>query len=167
VLTVVLKLINSAEPDLAFFGQKDIQQALLIRRLARDLDLPVTVRVVPTLRDADGLALSSRNAYLTAAQRHLAPLLAGALAAAARRLAAGETDPEAVRQAGLELLAGHPELVLDYLQVVELESLQVPRRIAGPVVVAGAVRLGATRLIDNIIHPAAALARLASGEQSS
>ncbi len=164
VLTVVLKLLHAAEPDLAFFGQKDIQQALLIRRMVRDLDLPVEVRVVPTVRESDGLALSSRNAYLTPRQRAAAPYLARALSVCARLLAAGETDPAVVRHAGLKMLAGVEDLAVEYLEVAALDSLQAPPAVEGPVVVAAAVRLGTTRLIDNVIHPDAALAALARGE---
>ncbi len=164
VLTVVLKLLHAAEPDLAFFGQKDIQQALLIRRMVRDLDLPVEMRVVPTVRESDGLALSSRNAYLTPRQRAAAPYLARALSVCARLLAAGETDPAVVRHAGLEMLAGVEDLAVEYLEVAALDSLQAPPAVEGPVVVAAAVRLGTTRLIDNVIHPDAALAALARGE---
>lgn len=167
VLTVVLKLFNTVEPDIAIFGQKDIQQALLIRRMVRDLHLPVEIQVEPTVREDDGLALSSRNRYLSAEERRRAPALWQALSACRELLEAGESRPEQVRAAGLEVLEAVPGLTVDYLQVVDLETLAPPQQIGRPLVVAGAVRLGNTRLIDNIVCPPGALAGPSTGASTS
>jgi pantoate--beta-alanine ligase len=167
VLTVVLKLFNTVEPDLAIFGQKDIQQALLIRRMVRDLHLPVEIQVAPTVRDEDGLALSSRNRRLSTEDRRRAPALWQALSASRECLEAGESRPEQIRAAGLAILEAVPGLTVDYLQVVDLETLAPPRQIGRPLVVAGAVRLGGTRLIDNIVCPPGALAGPSNGASTS
>jgi pantoate--beta-alanine ligase len=167
VLTVVLKLFNTVEPDLAIFGQKDIQQALLIRRMVRDLHLPVEIQVAPTVRDEDGLALSSRNRRLSTEDRRRAPALWQALSACRERLEAGESRLEQIRAAGLAILEAVPGLTVDYLQVVDLETLAPPRQIGRPLVVAGAVRLGGTRLIDNIVCPPGALAGPSTGTSTS
>lgn len=158
MLTVVLKLLHIVEPDTAVFGQKDAQQALLIRRMVRDLDLPVQLAIEPTVREPDGLALSSRNAGLEAEERRRAPVLARALHASRARLAAGETDLSAARAAGLALLdaaaaaGGTSSLAVDYFEVVDLDTLRSPARPGAPLLIAGAIRLGRTRLIDNLIH---------------
>ena len=158
MLTVVLKLLHIVEPEVAVFGQKDAQQALLIRRMVRDLDLPVTLAIEPTVREPDGLALSSRNVGLDAEERRRAPVLARALLACRSRLAAGETDPAAARAAGLALLeaearaGGQAPLTVDYFEVVDLDTLRPPVRTGTPLLIAGAVRLGRTRLIDNLVH---------------
>ena len=157
VLTVVLKLLAAAEPDVAVFGQKDAQQAILIRRLVRDLNLPVTVAIEPTVREPDGLALSSRNGYLSVDDRSRALVLSRALAACLRRLEQGVLSPGEVRQAGHAVLATQPDVVVDYFEVVDLERLRAPERIDRPVLVAGAIRVGTTRLIDNVVWPPAAL----------
>jgi pantoate--beta-alanine ligase len=167
VLTIVLKLFQVVEPDVAVFGQKDLQQALLIRRMVRDLDSPVQIRIAPTIRDADGLALSSRNAYLDADERQRALRLSRALRAAAQRLAAGETDTGRIRQAGRALLEGNGGLDVEYLEVADLETMQTPARVEGPVAIIGAVRVGRTRLIDNVIYPPGALAGLSAGASTS
>lgn len=158
VLTIVLKLFHVVEPDVALFGQKDAQQALLIRRMARDLDLPVDIDIEPTVREPDGLALSSRNAGLDAGERRRAPILSRALQAAGMRLAAGGSDTRAARAAGRALLdaeaaVGEPgSLSVDYFEIVDLDTLRAPTRTDVPLLIAGAVRLGRTRLIDNLIH---------------
>jgi pantoate--beta-alanine ligase len=167
VLTIVLKLFTAAEPDLAVFGQKDLQQALLIRRMVRDLGLPVEIRVAPTVRDADGVALSSRNTFLTPDQREQARSLSRALHAGLESLAAGETDPTTVREAGLRILKSTRGPAVDYLELVDLETLRRPDRVQGPVALAGAVRIGEIRLIDNAIYPPGALAGLSAGAPGS
>ncbi|MEM8678622.1 MAG: pantoate--beta-alanine ligase [Planctomycetota bacterium] len=148
VCTVVLKLLNITQPDEAFFGKKDYQQYLVIRDMVRDLNL--TAKIVPceTQRDPDGLAMSSRNAYLTADERHTALAIPQALAAAARRVDASETSPELITQAMLDCLE-HPSINLDYAVVVDADTLQPITTIDGPVLVAIAARVGSTRLIDN------------------
>jgi pantoate--beta-alanine ligase len=163
VLTVVLKLFNTVEPDLAIFGQKDFQQAALIQRMVRDLHLPVEIQVEPTVREEDGLALSSRNRRLSAEDRCRAPALWQALSACRERLAAGETRLEAVEAAGRAILAAVPGLTVEYLQIVDRETLAPPQQVGRPLVVAGAVQLGTTRLIDNIICPPGALDGSSSG----
>jgi pantoate--beta-alanine ligase len=150
VATVVAKLFNAVQPDVAYFGQKDAQQAVVIRRMARDLDFPVTVEVLPTVREADGLALSSRNAYLGDAERERAPALARALAAAERRAAEGGSLRDAIATARAELEAAgvRPE----YLEARNAEDLTPAVSFNGrPVLVAVAARIGETRLIDNVV----------------
>ncbi len=151
VATVVLKLFNIVQPDAAYFGQKDAQQARIIQQMVRDLDVPVQVRVCPIVRAEDGLALSSRNQYLDAGQRSQAPVLHRALAEARRRIEAGERDAERLRR-GLEAcIAAAPGTVLDYAAVIDADSLQPLARLQGAVLVALAVRFGSTRLIDNLL----------------
>jgi pantoate--beta-alanine ligase len=153
VATVVLKLLNMAQPDVAYFGQKDAQQALVVRRLVADLDVPVRVATVPTVRDHDGLALSSRNARLAGPERSRAVALARALEAAERAVAAGERDATGVAErarAAMTPFGVEPE----YLAVVDPESLAPLPAIDRDALVAVAARVGATRLIDNtLVHP--------------
>jgi pantoate--beta-alanine ligase len=153
VTTVVAKLLNIVSPDLAYFGQKDAQQALVIRRLVRDLDMPVRIEVCPTVRDADGLALSSRNAHLSPADRIRATALHRALAAVQDAVAGGERDPAALRaraHAELDAAAIEP----DYFELVSTETLAPVSRIDGAVLAVLAADVGGTRLIDNqLIQP--------------
>ena len=149
VLTVVGKLLHITAPDVTFFGQKDAQQLLLIARMADDLNFPVEVVAVPTVRDHDGLALSSRNTYLTEADRPAALALSRALAAGAAEAANGA---DAVRRAALAVLEAEPGVRLDYLALVETGSLtDVPDGMTGPALLAVAARVGSTRLIDNAL----------------
>ncbi len=150
VATVVLKLLNLVGPDRAYFGQKDAQQVAVIRRLVRDLNVPVELRVGPTVRERDGLALSSRNVYLDASRRAQAPVLSRALQAGRARIEGGERDPAAVRRAMAETVATAPDAVLDYAAVVDADTFAVPGRLAGDVLLLLAARLGPTRLIDNL-----------------
>ncbi len=145
VLTVVAKLFHIVQPDLAFFGEKDYQQLVLVRKMARDLDFPLSVVGVPTVREPDGLALSSRNAYLSAADRDRAPVLQRALAAGAGVSARG---PQAVLDAARGVLAGEPALTLDYLELTDPELGPDPQ--AGRARLLVAARIGGTRLIDNV-----------------
>ncbi len=158
VLTVVLKLFHAMEPDVAVFGQKDVQQALLIRRMVRDLDIPIEIRVAPTIREDDGLALSSRNRFLKAEERGQAGALNKALKACCERWEAGEKDAGKIRAAGLEVLESCSALEVQYLEIVDLETLALPLRHGHPVIMSGAVLAGGTRLIDNIVYPPGALA---------
>jgi len=148
VLTVVAKLLHLTAPDVAYFGQKDAQQLLLIRRMAADLDFPVEVVSVPTVRDPDGLALSSRNGYLTPADREVALALSRSLRAGVAEAGSG---PEAVRRAARAVLDGEPGLGVDYLALVDPATLaEVPDDFRGEALLAVAARVGTTRLIDNM-----------------
>ncbi|MDQ1288798.1 MAG: pantoate--beta-alanine ligase [Actinomycetota bacterium] len=149
VLTVVAKLLHLTRPDAALFGQKDAQQLVLIRRLVRDLDFGVDVVGVPTVREPDGLAMSSRNAYLSPSERPVALGLARALRAGAGRSAKG---PDAVRRAAGDVLAGEPGCRVDYLVLVDTVTLaEVPEGFRGEALLAVAARVGTTRLIDNVL----------------
>jgi pantoate--beta-alanine ligase len=153
VATVVTKLLNMAQPDVAYFGQKDAQQAAVIRRLVRDLDIPVRIAVCPTVREPDGLALSSRNVHLQGADRERALALARALDAAAEAVAAGERDARAVARAGRAAMA-RLGVEAEYVALVRPDDLRPVDAIDGEVLVAVAARVGSTRLIDNtILHP--------------
>lgn len=151
VLTVVAKLFHLVEPDVACFGQKDIQQALLLRAMVRDLDWPLELVVVPTVREPDGLALSSRNVYLAPAERAEAIGLWEALRAAADRYEAGERRTEALVAAMRAAIAARPMLVADYIAVVEPDGLADVDVAHDGCVAAVAARVGRTRLIDNVI----------------
>ena len=144
VATVVLKLFSAVRPDRAYFGQKDAQQAAVVTRLAGDLLTGVAVVVCPTVRDADGLALSSRNAYLAEAERRAALCLFRALVAANERYGAEERDAAALRGVLHGVLAAEPLVCVDYAEVVDERTFRGPGRLA-----VLAVRIGATRLIDN------------------
>lgn len=151
VLTVVAKLFHLVEPDVALFGRKDIQQAVLVRQMVRDLDWPLEVVVVPTVREADGLALSSRNAYLSPAQRRQAVTLSAALGAAHQAFVAGERRAAALDALVRGRIGAEPALRLEYLAVVEPRTLTPVETVDAGTVLALAARLGRTRLIDNII----------------
>jgi pantoate--beta-alanine ligase len=151
VLTVVLKLFQLTLPSRAYFGQKDFQQVVLVRQMVRDFAVPVRIVAVPTVREPDGLAMSSRNVYLEPAQRAAAPRLHQALGAAVTAFRTGNTDP-----AGLEAIVRHsleatPDLVVDYACVVDDITLRQPDRAQPGNVLAVAVKLGSTRLIDNAV----------------
>jgi pantoate--beta-alanine ligase len=150
VATVVTKLLNMVQPDAAYFGQKDAQQALVIRRLVRDLDIPVRIEICPTVREPDGLALSSRNAHLDGADRARALALSEALAAAESAVAAGERDAAAVAAAARAAMAAHA-VAPEYLALVSPGTLAPVGRIDGEVLVLVAARVGTTRLIDNTL----------------
>jgi len=151
VTTVVAKLFHIVEPDVAFFGQKDAAQAAIIRRMVRDLALPVEIAVCPIVREVDGLALSSRNAYLDPAQRKAATVLYRALMRIQALADRGERDAGKLIAAGKEVVAQEPGIRLDYLEMVDNESLDPVADIAGGALVAIAGFAGATRLIDNIV----------------
>ncbi len=150
VATVVAKLFNMVGPDLALFGQKDAQQALVIRKLVRDLDFPVRIEVVPTVRDRDGFALSTRNGYLTAAERERALALSRALRASEALVEGGELEADRVLEAAraeLEQAAVVPE----YLELRSAADLSPAERVDGEVLMCVAARVGPARLIDNVI----------------
>ncbi|HEX8102396.1 MAG TPA: pantoate--beta-alanine ligase [Solirubrobacteraceae bacterium] len=150
VATVVAKLLNMVGPDAAYFGQKDAQQLAIVRKLARDLDIPVTIEGVATVREADGLALSSRNVHLTPADRPRALALRAALTAAEDAVAGGERDPDAIRAAGLEAMAARG-VEPEYLEVVDPDTFTPLAALDGRALVAVAARIGTTRLIDNTL----------------
>lgn len=148
MLTVVNKLLNIVGPTRAYYGQKDAQQLLLIKRMARDLDMPVEIVGVPTVREHDGLALSSRNVYLSEHDREVALCLSKALKAGE---AARNSGPAAVRRAAREVLVREPLALVDYLVLVDPVTLeQVPEYFRGEALLAVAAKVGTTRLIDNI-----------------
>jgi pantoate--beta-alanine ligase len=150
VATVVTKLFNMVGPDVAYFGQKDAQQTLVITRLVRDLDIPVCIEVCPTVRDGDGLALSSRNAYLSAADRQRALGLSRALRAAEAAVESGEIDARAVLAAARGELDAHG-IDPEYLALRSATDLSPVERVNGTTLLAVAARVGRARLIDNTI----------------
>ena len=150
VATVVAKLLDIVQPDRAYFGEKDAQQLAVIRRMVADLNLPVEIVGIPTVRESDGLAMSSRNQHLSPEERAIAPLLYRALRAAEAAIACGERNPEMAKCRALELLAREPRIRVEYFDIVGPEELQPVTEIAGPVLIAAAAWLGSTRLIDNV-----------------
>jgi pantoate--beta-alanine ligase len=151
VATVVAKLFNIVQPTLAVFGQKDAEQVAVIRRLVRDLDLPIALDIAPTAREADGLAMSSRNAYLTPDERVAAPLLWQALSAAQAAHDAGMRDPAALRGAVLAVLAKEPRFALGYIAAADPDTLEPLTAPAKRILLSVAAKLGKTRLIDNVV----------------
>ena len=152
VATVVAKLFNLVRPDRAYFGQKDGQQVAVIRRLVRDLALGVEIVVVPTVREADGLAYSSRNVYLTPEQRRIAPVIYTALCCAEELWRAGERDADKLRRRVRQVLEEEPLVeTIDYVSLADSESMEELKEVSGRAMVSAALRLGNVRLIDNII----------------
>jgi pantoate--beta-alanine ligase len=153
VATIVLMLFAIVEPDLAYFGAKDYQQQLIVKRMVADLNLPVEIRTIDTVREADGLALSSRNRYLDPAQRSAATVLHRALAAAQKAVADGETDPNRVRQILIGTIESEALGQLDYAEVVDARTLEPMTHLSNDrkAVALLAVRFGTTRLIDNAV----------------
>jgi len=149
VATVVLKLFNMVGPDIAFFGRKDFQQCLVIKQLVRDFDLPIEIRICPTVREADGLAMSSRNVYLSAEERKQALALSRALKKAEQAVAAGERDVWKIRDTLQTELAANPGVRVQYAVVADAETLREPARLDRPCVALIAAFVGKTRLIDN------------------
>jgi pantoate--beta-alanine ligase len=150
VLTVVAKLFHLIQPDCAFFGQKDIQQLTLIRKMVRDLDWPLEIVEVATVREADGLALSSRNAYLSKEDRSRATILSRALLAAHRGFCEGEWQASVLEQRMRQQLSTQPDVAVEYIAIVEPDGLTPVPVVDGRTIVALAARIGGTRLIDNI-----------------
>ena len=151
VTTVVAKLFNAVQPDVAYFGRKDAQQALVIKQMARDLDFPVRIEVLPTVREEDGLALSSRNAYLDAEQRERAAAISRALRAAERTAGEGETSTSALLEAARDEIR-EADIEPEYLEARSAEDLSPIAELNGrPVLVAVAARVGKARLIDNVV----------------
>jgi pantoate--beta-alanine ligase len=151
VATVVLKLFNIVQPDVAFFGQKDAQQVRVIEQMVADLNVPVAIRRCPTVREPDGLALSSRNQYLDPEQRRDATVLARSLEEVRQRVEAGERSGAALERLLAERVGATPGARLDYGTVVDFDTLQRAEQLRGTVLVALAVFFGTTRLIDNVL----------------
>ncbi|WP_174299530.1 pantoate--beta-alanine ligase [Caulobacter sp. S45] len=151
VATVVAKLFNIVQPSRAYFGQKDAQQAVVIRRMVSDLDMPVQVVVADTVREADGLALSSRNVYLDAAERAVAPTLFRALSRAKGLFEGGERDAQALREVVRDLIADQPGFRVEYVSVADPDTLQELGTVGSTALMSLAARLGRTRLIDNVV----------------
>jgi pantoate--beta-alanine ligase len=151
VCTVVLKLFEIVRPDIAFFGQKDAQQAIILRTMARDLNLDVRIEVLPIVREADGLAMSSRNLYLSADEKRAALVLSRSLVVAKSLIDGGERNAGNVLAALRRMISGEPLARIDYIEAVAPESLDPVREIAEGTLIALAVFIGKTRLIDNLI----------------
>lgn len=153
VATVVLKLFNLVQPDRAYFGQKDAQQLTIIRRMVEDFNLPLTIVPVATVREPDGLALSSRNALLTPEQRKIAPVLSRSLRRAIDLIQGGERSVRVIREQALSVLTPYPEARLEDFEMVDPALLLPVQNISGPVLIAAALWLGSVRLIDNMSWP--------------
>ena len=151
VCTVVSKLFHICLPDRAYFGQKDAQQAVVIEKMVRELNFPLKIVRGPTVREADGLALSSRNSYLKPEERESGLVLSQALGLAREMIDQGEIRPEIVRDAMVELIESRPHTKIDYVEICSGEDLSPLTAIEGEVLIALAVQIGATRLIDNLL----------------
>ena len=151
VTTVVSKLFHVIEPDVAFFGQKDAAQLAVIRRMVRDLNFPVEIVGCPIVREVDGLAMSSRNIYLSAEERVRALLLHRALQTTEEKFRAGESSAALLGESARAIIAREPGVRLDYFEIVDPDLLEPVERIAQPALVAVAAYVGSTRLIDNIV----------------
>lgn len=151
VTTVVSKLFNICRPDAAYFGQKDGQQALVVERMAADLDTGARIVICPIVRGEDGVAVSSRNVYLSEEERGQAPALHRALREGAGRVEAGERDPRAVKELVEDRISEAPLAAIDYVEIVRTSDLRPPGRLEGRILIAVAVWFGQTRLIDNVI----------------
>jgi pantoate--beta-alanine ligase len=151
VATVVAKLLNIVEPDIAFFGRKDAAQVAIVRRMVRDLNMPMQIEVCPIVREPDGLAMSSRNAYLSPEQRKDALVLFRALTRAQKMFEGGERNPAALITTAKQELAARPDVRLDYFEIVDPDELTPVATINQPALAAVAAFVGNTRLIDNIV----------------
>ena len=151
VCTVLIKLFNAVEPDVAYFGQKDYQQALIARRLVRDLNLPIAIKILPIVREADSLAMSSRNCYLNQKQRDDARCLYEALLFAQHSIAKGKRDVAVIIKGMKKIISVKKSTYVDYIAVANAETLKPLKKVKGKVLVALAVRIGKIRLIDNLI----------------
>jgi pantoate--beta-alanine ligase len=151
VATVVTKLFGMVRPHLALFGQKDYQQAALVQQLVKDLNLSVHIQVRPTVRERDGLAMSSRNVYLSPEERRIAPTFYRALQAGRQAIEAGRTDGDSVREVMRQAISKEPMLEIDYLAVCDPSTLEPLTRIERQAVLLGAIRIGSVRLIDNLV----------------
>ena len=164
VATVVMKLFGIFQPDRAYFGQKDAQQLAVIRKMVRDLDVDVEITACPTLRENDGLAMSSRNVYLTPEERRVAPILHRALQAARDRWTGGERNAEVLRETMRTVLADETRLRVDYVSVADPLTCRELETVDGPALLSLAAALGKARLIDNVVIGDAAAAAMAARE---
>jgi pantoate--beta-alanine ligase len=151
VCTVVLKLFNIVQADIAYFGQKDAQQARMIQQMVRDLDVPIRLRICPIVREPDGLALSSRNRFLSPDERRQAVVLSQALREGRTLVEQGERDPDQVEHIVRRHIQAAPAARIDYVAVVDADSWQPTEPLRGNVLIAVAVKFGSTRLIDNVL----------------
>jgi len=151
VATVVAKLFNAVQPTRVYFGQKDAQQAAVIRRMTKDLNFPIDIVVCPTIRESDGLAMSSRNRYLVGADRQAATVLFKALGAAKEAYLQGEQSAEKLRRIATDILAAEPRAQVQYVSCADYESLEEQETVRGKVLLSLAVIVGKTRLIDNFV----------------
>ena len=151
VTTVVSKLFNAVQPTKAYFGQKDAQQAAVIRKMARDLDFPIEIVVCPTVREADGLAMSSRNSYLSPEERQAATVLFRSLSAARSAYERGERSAESLRGIMAEVIASEPLAKMQYVSVADYDTLEELETVTGKTLLSMAVFMGKTRLIDNFV----------------
>jgi pantoate--beta-alanine ligase len=151
VATVVLKLLNIVQPDRAYFGEKDAQQLAVIRRMVSDLNLPIAIVEVPTVRESDGLAISSRNQHLSPDERRVATVLYQALEVAQKRIASGASQAAMIKKEAMAIVQQQPQVRLEYLEIVDPDQMQPVESITGPVRVVGAIWIGSTRLIDNLL----------------
>lgn len=151
VATVVIKLFNITNPDTAYFGQKDAQQSVIIKRMTRDLNVPVKIRVMPIVREPGGLAMSSRNVYLTESERKRALVLFRALMKAKNLIKAGLKDTDKIIGSMRQLIKQKQTAEIDYVSIVGLDDLEPVKKISGNCLIALAVKIGKTRLIDNLI----------------
>jgi len=151
VTTIVAKLFNMVKPHLAVFGQKDAQQAIVIKRMVKDLNFDIEIVVAPIVREPDGLAMSSRNSYLTPEQRAQAPILYQSLMKAKEMIEAGERNAELIKKHMQAMIRQQPAAVIDYIEIVDTTNLEPLAELHGEVLIALAVKVGKPRLIDNII----------------
>lgn len=151
VATIVTKLFNIIQPDIAYFGQKDVQQAIIIQRMVRDLNFPIKIKVMPIIREKDGLAMSSRNTYLNSSERKEATVLYKALCKAEELISSGEKKSKKIKAAMRDIIEEAKDARIDYISMVDLENLEDVEEVCGKVLIALAVWIGKTRLIDNII----------------
>lgn len=151
VTTVVAKLFNLIEPHKAFFGQKDAQQALIIRKMVEDLNMNLEVIVCPTIREEDGVAMSSRNSYLNPRERAAAAVLYRSLCIARDTIGSGERDPQAIRDMMEKIIKREPLLLIEYIEIVNGRNLDAVTKLQGAILIALAVKVGQTRLIDNLL----------------
>lgn len=151
VATVVAKLFNIVKPDISVFGQKDAQQAVVLKRMTEDLNFPTKIIVAPTTREKDGLAMSSRNIYLTPEQRKQVPILYHALQHAKKMIEDGEKKCHEIIALMKELISSMPDADIDYIEIIDANTLQPIKEIKGKVLIALAVKFGKARLIDNIV----------------